>query len=179
MEDDQLGWILQSFSPGRLIRQISPGCKSGLFSTHLDISSGFSLTSLLSLRVWICGYAHRHGTGCSHSPQWANRLAQNVSCLTADCFCMLPLDVSTSELVLAYAKCLFEDLIKSLTAYINVSKCRPISGLLLNCQLNYAWLNFLNSPFVYRGGVYTPGAAFAKTTLIDRLNKHGIQFSVI
>ncbi|XP_018608686.1 saccharopine dehydrogenase a, tandem duplicate 1 [Scleropages formosus] len=29
------------------------------------------------------------------------------------------------------------------------------------------------------GGVYTPGAAFAKTTLIDRLNKHGIQFSVL
>lgn len=29
------------------------------------------------------------------------------------------------------------------------------------------------------GGVYTPGAAFAKTTLVDRLNKHGIQFSVI
>uniref|UniRef100_A0A673MA27 Saccharopine dehydrogenase-like oxidoreductase n=1 Tax=Sinocyclocheilus rhinocerous TaxID=307959 RepID=A0A673MA27_9TELE len=27
------------------------------------------------------------------------------------------------------------------------------------------------------GGVYTPGATFAKTTLIDRLNKHGIQFS--
>nr|XP_057945823.1 saccharopine dehydrogenase-like oxidoreductase [Doryrhamphus excisus] len=30
-----------------------------------------------------------------------------------------------------------------------------------------------------RGGVYTPGAVFAKTTLIERLNKHGIQFSVI
>ena len=30
-----------------------------------------------------------------------------------------------------------------------------------------------------RGGVYTPGAAFAKTTLIDRLNTYGIQFSVI
>uniref|UniRef100_A0A8D3D2R0 Saccharopine dehydrogenase-like oxidoreductase n=1 Tax=Scophthalmus maximus TaxID=52904 RepID=A0A8D3D2R0_SCOMX len=30
-----------------------------------------------------------------------------------------------------------------------------------------------------KGGVYTPGAAFAKTTLVDRLNKHGIQFSVI
>ncbi|XP_061820291.1 saccharopine dehydrogenase-like oxidoreductase [Nerophis lumbriciformis] len=29
------------------------------------------------------------------------------------------------------------------------------------------------------GGVYTPGAAFAKTTLIERLNKHGIKFSVI
>ncbi|KAM6943246.1 saccharopine dehydrogenase-like oxidoreductase [Xenentodon cancila] len=30
-----------------------------------------------------------------------------------------------------------------------------------------------------KGGVYTPGAAFSKTTLIDRLNKHGIQFSVV
>ncbi|XP_072321223.1 saccharopine dehydrogenase-like oxidoreductase [Eucyclogobius newberryi] len=30
-----------------------------------------------------------------------------------------------------------------------------------------------------KGGVYTPGAAFAKTTLLDRLNKHGIQFSVL
>ncbi|XP_030614853.1 saccharopine dehydrogenase-like oxidoreductase [Archocentrus centrarchus] len=30
-----------------------------------------------------------------------------------------------------------------------------------------------------KGGVYTPGAAFVKTTLIARLNKHGIQFSVI
>ncbi|XP_034043763.1 saccharopine dehydrogenase-like oxidoreductase [Thalassophryne amazonica] len=29
------------------------------------------------------------------------------------------------------------------------------------------------------GGVYTPGAAFAHTTLINRLNKHGVQFSVI
>ncbi|XP_051503012.1 saccharopine dehydrogenase-like oxidoreductase [Myxocyprinus asiaticus] len=29
------------------------------------------------------------------------------------------------------------------------------------------------------GGVYTPGATFAKTTLVDRLNKHGIQFSVL
>ncbi|XP_033845767.1 saccharopine dehydrogenase-like oxidoreductase [Periophthalmus magnuspinnatus] len=29
------------------------------------------------------------------------------------------------------------------------------------------------------GGVYTPGAAFAKTTLINRLNKHGFQFSVL
>nr|XP_028704930.1 saccharopine dehydrogenase-like oxidoreductase isoform X5 [Macaca mulatta] len=29
------------------------------------------------------------------------------------------------------------------------------------------------------GGVFTPGAAFSKTKLIDRLNKHGIEFSVI
>ncbi|GCB77166.1 saccharopine dehydrogenase a, tandem duplicate 1 [Scyliorhinus torazame] len=30
-----------------------------------------------------------------------------------------------------------------------------------------------------RGGVYSPGAAFSKTTLIERLNKHGIEFTVI
>ncbi|MEQ2250404.1 hypothetical protein ILYODFUR_000460 [Ilyodon furcidens] len=44
-----------------------------------------------------------------------------------------------------------------------------------------AALTILNEPAALpkRGGVYTPGAAFAKTTLIDRLNKHGIQFSVI
>lgn len=31
----------------------------------------------------------------------------------------------------------------------------------------------------YRGGVFTPGAAFSRTKLIDRLNQHGIEFSVI
>ncbi|XP_067901513.1 saccharopine dehydrogenase a, tandem duplicate 1 isoform X2 [Heterodontus francisci] len=30
-----------------------------------------------------------------------------------------------------------------------------------------------------QGGVYSPGAAFSKTTLIERLNKHGIEFTVI
>lgn len=30
-----------------------------------------------------------------------------------------------------------------------------------------------------KGGVFTPGAAFAKTKLIDRLNKRGIEFNVI
>ncbi|NWQ70333.1 SCPDL oxidoreductase, partial [Neopipo cinnamomea] len=30
-----------------------------------------------------------------------------------------------------------------------------------------------------RGGVYSPGAAFSKTKLIDRLNKCGVEFSVI
>ncbi|XP_069786968.1 saccharopine dehydrogenase-like oxidoreductase [Narcine bancroftii] len=30
-----------------------------------------------------------------------------------------------------------------------------------------------------RGGVYTPGAAFSKTTLTERLNKRGIEFMVI
>ncbi|XP_055988260.1 saccharopine dehydrogenase-like oxidoreductase [Sorex fumeus] len=29
------------------------------------------------------------------------------------------------------------------------------------------------------GGVFTPGAAFCRTKLIDRLNRHGIEFSVI
>ncbi|XP_030051806.1 saccharopine dehydrogenase-like oxidoreductase [Microcaecilia unicolor] len=30
-----------------------------------------------------------------------------------------------------------------------------------------------------KGGVYAPGAAFSKTKLIERLNQHGIQFTVI
>lgn len=30
-----------------------------------------------------------------------------------------------------------------------------------------------------RGGVYTPGAAFYKTSLIDRCNEHGVKFSVV
>ncbi|KAM3876669.1 saccharopine dehydrogenase-like oxidoreductase [Diretmus argenteus] len=44
-----------------------------------------------------------------------------------------------------------------------------------------AALTILNEPTALpkTGGVYTPGAVFAKTTLIDRLNKHGLQFSVI
>ncbi|KAL6477241.1 hypothetical protein MHYP_G00130760 [Metynnis hypsauchen] len=44
-----------------------------------------------------------------------------------------------------------------------------------------AAITILNEPdsLPEKGGVYTPGAAFAKTTLIDRLNKHGIQFSVL
>jgi hypothetical protein len=29
-----------------------------------------------------------------------------------------------------------------------------------------------------RGGVYTPAAAFSNTRLIERLNNHGIKFSV-
>uniref|UniRef100_A0A8C7WMH5 Saccharopine dehydrogenase a, tandem duplicate 1 n=1 Tax=Oryzias sinensis TaxID=183150 RepID=A0A8C7WMH5_9TELE len=42
-------------------------------------------------------------------------------------------------------------------------------------------LTILNEPAALpkKGGVYTPGAAFSKTTLINRLNQHGIQFSVI
>ncbi|XP_041835457.1 saccharopine dehydrogenase-like oxidoreductase [Melanotaenia boesemani] len=44
-----------------------------------------------------------------------------------------------------------------------------------------AALTILNEPAAMprKGGVYTPGAAFARSTLIDRLNKHGIHFSVI
>ncbi|KAM6979426.1 saccharopine dehydrogenase-like oxidoreductase [Aplochiton taeniatus] len=44
-----------------------------------------------------------------------------------------------------------------------------------------AAITILNEPNTLpkKGGVYTPGATFAKTKLIDRLNKHGIQFSVI
>uniref|UniRef100_A0AAZ3QG36 Saccharopine dehydrogenase-like oxidoreductase n=1 Tax=Oncorhynchus tshawytscha TaxID=74940 RepID=A0AAZ3QG36_ONCTS len=44
-----------------------------------------------------------------------------------------------------------------------------------------AAITILNEPTALpkRGGVYTPGAAFSRTTLVERLNKHGIQFSVI
>ncbi|XP_076011677.1 saccharopine dehydrogenase-like oxidoreductase [Genypterus blacodes] len=44
-----------------------------------------------------------------------------------------------------------------------------------------AALTILNESTVMpsKGGVYSPGAAFAKTTLIERLQKHGIQFSVV
>ena len=30
----------------------------------------------------------------------------------------------------------------------------------------------------FKGGVYPSGAAFAKTSLINELNKHGIKFTV-
>ncbi|KAG2468492.1 SCPDL oxidoreductase, partial [Polypterus senegalus] len=44
-----------------------------------------------------------------------------------------------------------------------------------------AAITLLNEPHSIpkKGGVYTPGAAFYKTSLIERLNKHGVQFSVI
>lgn len=32
---------------------------------------------------------------------------------------------------------------------------------------------------IFRGGVYPPGAAFSKTSLIDQLNKNGLSFEVI
>ncbi|KAM9408404.1 saccharopine dehydrogenase-like oxidoreductase [Pholidichthys leucotaenia] len=67
---------------------------------------------------------------------------------------------------------------------------RKIQTLVLGPEAGYvatpiamvqAALTILNEPTALpkKGGVYTPGAAFAKTTLIDRLTKHGIQFSVI
>ncbi|XP_062378069.1 saccharopine dehydrogenase-like oxidoreductase [Sardina pilchardus] len=44
-----------------------------------------------------------------------------------------------------------------------------------------AAITILNEPesLPKKGGVYSPGAAFAKTTLINRLDEHGIKFSVI
>ncbi|XP_017573928.2 saccharopine dehydrogenase b isoform X1 [Pygocentrus nattereri] len=43
-----------------------------------------------------------------------------------------------------------------------------------------AAITLLNEPqcLPETGGVYTPGSAFARTTLIERLNKHGVQFCV-
>jgi short subunit dehydrogenase-like uncharacterized protein len=31
----------------------------------------------------------------------------------------------------------------------------------------------------FRGGVYTPGVAFARTSLLEDLNKHGVKFEVL
>lgn len=44
-----------------------------------------------------------------------------------------------------------------------------------------AAITLLNEPqsLPKTGGVYTPGSAFAGTTLIDRLNKHGVQFCLM
>ncbi|XP_063080153.1 saccharopine dehydrogenase a, tandem duplicate 1 [Engraulis encrasicolus] len=44
-----------------------------------------------------------------------------------------------------------------------------------------AAITILNEPqsLPKKGGVYSPGAAFAKTTLVERLDKHGIKFSVV
>ncbi|XP_012695451.2 saccharopine dehydrogenase a, tandem duplicate 1 [Clupea harengus] len=44
-----------------------------------------------------------------------------------------------------------------------------------------AAITILNEPesLPKTGGVYSPGAAFAKTSLIERLDKHGIKFSVV
>ncbi|XP_010898912.1 saccharopine dehydrogenase b [Esox lucius] len=44
-----------------------------------------------------------------------------------------------------------------------------------------AAITVLNEPqfLPVKGGVYSPGAVFAKTTLIHRLNKHGLVFSVL
>jgi hypothetical protein len=33
--------------------------------------------------------------------------------------------------------------------------------------------------FISRGGVYPPGAAFAKTSLVERLQKNGVSFTVV
>ncbi|KAL2098569.1 hypothetical protein ACEWY4_005049 [Coilia grayii] len=44
-----------------------------------------------------------------------------------------------------------------------------------------AAITILNEPdsLPKKGGVYSPGAAFAKTSLVERLDKHGIKFSVV
>ncbi|XP_076156533.1 saccharopine dehydrogenase-like oxidoreductase [Alosa pseudoharengus] len=44
-----------------------------------------------------------------------------------------------------------------------------------------AAMTILNEPesLPTKGGVYSPGAAFAKTSLINRLDEHGIKFSVV
>nr|CAD7432905.1 unnamed protein product [Timema monikensis] len=45
-------------------------------------------------------------------------------------------------------------------------------------RLNYEWLVYGRLNYEC-GGVYSPGAAFAKTTLIEELDKHGLKFEVV
>ncbi|NXY48094.1 SCPDL oxidoreductase, partial [Ceuthmochares aereus] len=71
----------------------------------------------------------------------------------------------------------------------NVKICTEVKGpgmqgnLSLNSKNGVALsLYYYCSPlliFINRGGVYAPGAAFSKTKLIDRLSRHGVEFSVI
>ncbi|CAG0886071.1 unnamed protein product [Darwinula stevensoni] len=54
--------------------------------------------------------------------------------------------------------------------YVATSMCFIQSALTI-------WMESAKMPS--KGGVYSPGAAFAKTSLIDRLNKRGIKFSIV
>ncbi|XP_040277452.1 saccharopine dehydrogenase-like oxidoreductase [Bufo bufo] len=68
----------------------------------------------------------------------------------------------------------------------NVKICTQVSGpevayVTTPIAMVQAGLTLLKEPesLPKRGGVYTPGAAFSKTKLIDRLNKAGIHFTVL
>ncbi|KAM5163055.1 saccharopine dehydrogenase-like oxidoreductase [Mantella aurantiaca] len=68
----------------------------------------------------------------------------------------------------------------------NIKICTQVSGpevayVATPIAMVQAGVTILKEPdsLPKRGGVYTPGAAFSKTKLIDRLNKAGIHFNVI
>ncbi|KAK9956665.1 hypothetical protein ABG768_014384 [Culter alburnus] len=66
-------------------------------------------------------------------------------------------------------------------ATINTEITGPEPGYIATpITMVQAAITLLNEPHSLpnKGGVFTPGSAFARTTLIDRLNKHGIQFSL-
>ncbi|XP_068135645.1 saccharopine dehydrogenase-like oxidoreductase [Hyperolius riggenbachi] len=68
----------------------------------------------------------------------------------------------------------------------NIKICTQVSGpeigyVTTPIAMVQAAVTILKEPdsLPKRGGVYTPGAAFSKTKLIERLNKHGLHFTVI
>ncbi|KAK7150937.1 hypothetical protein R3I93_012012 [Phoxinus phoxinus] len=66
-------------------------------------------------------------------------------------------------------------------ATINTEITGPEPGYIATpITMVQAAITLLNEPHCLpdKGGVFTPGSAFARTTLIERLNKHGVQFSL-
>ncbi|MGH0114395.1 UNVERIFIED_CONTAM: hypothetical protein FKN15_005877 [Acipenser sinensis] len=61
----------------------------------------------------------------------------------------------------------------------NLKICTQVKGPGTNSVLSLNLCHASVSGYYGMGGVYTPGAAFCKTSLIERLNKHGVVFSVI
>ncbi|XP_062938805.1 saccharopine dehydrogenase-like oxidoreductase isoform X2 [Cynocephalus volans] len=95
-----------------------------------------------------------------------------------------PIDASSFTLTFfgqGYSKCLGTDQKKP-----NMKICTQVKGpeagyVATSIAMVQAAMTLLNdvSDLPKAGGVFTPGAAFSRTKLIDRLNQRGIEFSVI
>ncbi|XP_044744610.1 saccharopine dehydrogenase-like oxidoreductase [Coccinella septempunctata] len=63
---------------------------------------------------------------------------------------------------------------------VQVKGSNPVYGITSKCMV-LASIMILTEPFKMpqRGGVYPPGAAFAKTSLMEELNENGVTFEVL
>ena len=123
----------------------------------------------LQSRGCVCSYPHRHGAGGAHHPQWTQCSAQDVRLCTHTFACTYCTHSHTNINTITNLWIIFH-----LPCWSLISVCLCLIIALHTCCPPC----FFHFPPVSRGGVYTPGAAFGKTALIDRLHKHGIQFSV-